>query len=258
MPELPEVETVVRSLKGLIGRRILNVEVRQKRVVPGDLSSVQGRKIRAIERRGKFIVFELDRGYLVIHLGMTGKLLTNGEITKHTHVIFTLDRGLLLYTDSRQFGRVEFAEAVPERVGRLGPEPLSVGFDEFFQALRSRKTQMKALLLNQRFLAGIGNIYADEALFRAGIHPRANSAKVSRDRARKLYSAIQQVLEAAIAAKGSSISDYVDSEGRRGGFQHEHLVYQRTGEPCVRCGAKIKRTLVSQRGTHYCAKCQRR
>ena len=189
---------------------------------------------------------------------MTGKLLVDGEISKHTHVIFTLDRGVLLYTDSRQFGRVEHGAELPDRVSKLGPEPLSVPFDEFLNTLRRRKAQMKALLLNQRFLAGIGNIYADEALFRAGIHPRANSASISKPRAMRLYTAIQDVLNAAIHAKGSSISDYVDSEGRRGSFQHEHLVYRKHGEPCVNCKSIIRRTLVSQRGTHFCSKCQKR
>jgi formamidopyrimidine-DNA glycosylase len=258
LPELPEVETVVRSLQALRGRRMRNVEVRQRRVAPGDLDGVVGKRIRAVTRRGKFIVMTLDSGVLLVHLGMTGKLLLSGDIKKHTHVVFTLDRGVLLYEDSRQFGRVEFAEALPARVQALGPEPLDVTFDEFAAALRKRKAQMKALLLNQGFLAGIGNIYADEALHRAGIHPRANSARLSQPRMRALYDAIRQVLQAAIAAKGSSISDYVDADGRRGSFQDEHLVYQRTGEPCRKCGRAIKRILVSQRGTHFCAKCQRR
>jgi formamidopyrimidine-DNA glycosylase len=258
VPELPEVETVVRSLQSVAGRRIQNIEIRQKRILRGKLDAARGKRIVEVTRRGKFIVFRLDTGYLLVHLGMTGKLLLDGEITKHTHAIFTLDRGVMLYTDSRQFGRIEFRRDLPERVEALGPEPLLISFDDFHAALLARKTQMKALLLNQRFLAGIGNIYADEALFRAGIHPRANSSRISRARSQKLHAAIQQVLAEAIAAKGSSISDYVDSEGRKGSFQEQHLVYQRTGEPCSQCGAPIKRTLVAQRGTHYCAKCQKK
>jgi len=258
VPELPEVETVVRSLQSLTGRRIQNIEIRQQRVIRNELDPARGRRIQSVKRRGKFIVFHLDKGHLLVHLGMTGKLLLDGEITKHTHAIFALDRGVLLYTDSRQFGRIEYADQLPARVESLGPEPLLVTFDEFYEALHARKAQMKALLLNQRFLAGIGNIYADEALFRAGIHPRANSALLSKPRSRKLYAAIQQVLAEAIAAKGSSISDYVDSEGRKGSFQHQHLVYQRTGHPCSQCGTPIKRTLVTQRGTHYCSKCQKK
>jgi formamidopyrimidine-DNA glycosylase len=194
VPELPEVETVVRSLQSVAGRRIQNIEVRQPRILRGTLDAARGKRITSVRRRGKFIVFDLNEGHLLVHLGMTGKLLLDGEMTKHTHAIFTLDRGVLLYTDSRQFGRIEYAPALPERVEALGPEPLLVGFDDLYAALHKRKTQMKALLLNQRFLAGIGNIYADEALFRAGIHPRANSAALSKPRARKLYTAIQQVL----------------------------------------------------------------
>jgi formamidopyrimidine-DNA glycosylase len=258
VPELPEVETVVRSLQSVAGRRIQNIEVRQRRILRGKLDGAHGKRIVSVTRRGKFIVFGLDVGYLVVHLGMTGKLLLNGEITKHTHAIFTLDRGVLLYTDSRQFGRIEYGRDLPERVQLLGPEPLQITFEDFHAALHARKTQMKALLLNQRFLAGLGNIYADEALFRAGIHPRANASRISRARSQKLHSAIRQVLTEAIAAKGSSISDYVDSEGCKGSFQDEHLVYQRTGEPCSQCGASIQRTLVAQRGTHYCAKCQKK
>ena len=249
---------MVRSLRPLQGRTIQNVEIRQTRVVRGDLFPVAGKRVIHTSRRGKFIVIELDEGYLLVHLGMTGKLLLNGEITKHTHAIFTLDRGVLLYTDSRQFGRLEYSIELPRRIAALGPEPLLVSFEEFAESLRARKAQMKALLLNQRFVAGIGNIYADEALFRAKIHPRTNSARLSRPRARVLYQAIQAVLNAAIAAKGSSISDYVDSEGNKGSFQSEHLVYQQTGMPCSVCGTPIKRTLVCQRGTHYCSKCQRR
>jgi formamidopyrimidine-DNA glycosylase len=258
LPELPEVETVVRSLQSVAGRRIQNIEVRQKRILRGKLDAASGKRIASIRRRGKFIVFHLDEGHLLVHLGMTGKLLLDGEITKHTHAIFTLDRGVILYTDSRQFGRIEYARGLPARVESLGPEPLEIGFDGFHTALHARKTQIKALLLNQRFLAGIGNIYADEALFRAGIYPRANASKISKVRSKKLHAAIQQVLTEAIAAKGSSISDYVDSEGRKGSFQHQHLVYQRTGEPCSQCGAAIRRTLVAQRGTHFCPQCQKR
>ncbi len=252
------METVVRSLQGLAGRTIRNVEVTQRRILRSELDAVAGKRIVAITRRGKFIVFELNDGFLLVHLGMTGKLLVDGEVSKHTHAVFTLDKGVLLYTDSRQFGRLEYAAAIPRRLQALGPEPLRVPFDEFAATLRARKAQIKSVLLNQSFLAGIGNIYADESLHRAGIHPRTNAAKISKPRARLLYQAIQHVLQAAIAAKGSSISDYVDSQGRKGSFQQEHLVYRRTGEPCTKCGSPVKRTLVSQRGTHYCAKCQRR
>jgi len=264
VPELPEVETVTRSIAPLVGRRIVSAEFGCLRVLRGAdperlAARLAGRRIRAVKRYGKFIVVSLSEGgYLAIHLGMTGRLLLGGERGKHTHGILTLDRGVLLYDDSRQFGCIEFSEEFPQRVARLGPEPLEVSFEDFAAALRRRKTRVKALLLNQTFLRGIGNIYADEALFRAGIHPLALAHRLSRTRARKLFDAIRAVLSEAIAAGGSSISDYVDAEGRKGFFQFSHRVYQRTGEPCLVCKTAIRRTLVAQRSSHFCLKCQKR
>ncbi|HUJ23916.1 MAG TPA: bifunctional DNA-formamidopyrimidine glycosylase/DNA-(apurinic or apyrimidinic site) lyase [Bryobacteraceae bacterium] len=264
MPELPEVETIARALAPrLRGRRIVSAEFRCRRVLRGDpdetAASLAGHKVRAVRRHGKFIEIALDGGRcFVVHLGMTGKLLINGAPGKHTHAILTLDRGVLLYDDSRQFGRLELSEGLPGRVRALGPEPLDVPLAEFAAALRKRKTRIKALLLNQRFLRGIGNIYADEALFRAGIHPLAMAARLHADRVKKLHAAIRQVLNEAIEAGGSSVSDYVDVDGRQGSFQVRHNVYQKTGEACPRCGAAIRRILVAQRGTHFCPKCQKR
>jgi formamidopyrimidine-DNA glycosylase len=264
MPELPEVETVVRSIRPLVGRRIVAAEFRNLRVLRGgdpDAMSARlaGRKITAVKRYGKFIVASLGGGgYLMVHLGMTGRLLLGGGAGKHTHAIFTFDRGMLLYDDSRQFGCIELSEEFPRRVARLGPEPLEVEFDEFASAMKKRKTRIKSLLLNQTFLRGLGNIYADEALFRAGIHPEALASRIKADRARKLYDAIIAVLTEAIAAGGSSISDYVDAEGRKGFFQISHRVYQRTGEPCVTCKTPIRRVIVTQRSSHFCPKCQKR
>jgi len=264
VPELPEVETVTRSIAPLVGRRILSAEFRCLRVLRGGdpdqmARRVQGRKIAAIQRYGKFILVSLEGGgYLVIHLGMTGRLLLGGPPGKHTHAILTLDRGVLLYDDSRQFGCLQYSREFPERVAKLGPEPLEVTFETFAAALQRRKTRIKALLLNQSFLRGIGNIYADEALFRAGIHPQAMAARIRGVRARRLYDAMGAVLREAIAAGGSSISDYVDAEGRQGFFQFSHRVYQRTGEPCLTCRAPIRRILVAQRSSHFCPKCQKR
>src|SRR5262245_32318813 len=218
-----------------------------------------GRRIAGVKRYGKFIVATLDDGsYLMIHLGMTGKLLLGGPRGKHTHAILTFDRGVLLYDDSRQFGCIEFHEAFPKRVARLGPEPLEIAFEDFAAGMARRKTSIKALLLNQTFVRGVGNIYADEALFRAGIHPEARAWRIRGDRARRLYDALGQVLREAIDAGGSSISDYVDAEGRAGFFQISHRVYGRTGEPCVMCGNVIRRTIVGQRSSHFCPKCQKR
>ncbi len=265
MPELPEVETVTRSLVPYLqGRVIRSAEFRQMRVLRGDPDEtarrLAGRRITSLERRGKFIMMHLsgNGGIFTVHLGMTGRLLIGGEIGKHTHAIVQLDRGVLTYDDPRQFGRLEWSQEVPRSVAKLGPEPLGIEFDEFWKALHVRKTNAKALLLNQRFLGGVGNIYADEALFRAGIHPLTVAAKIGKSRARRLYDAIREVLAEAIESRGSSVSNYVDAEGRLGSFQRSHRVYQRDGEPCLVCGRLIRRTLVAQRGTHFCATCQKR
>ena len=264
MPELPEVETVVRSLAPLVRRRILSAEFRNLRVLRGGdpehmSARLQGRRILAIKRYGKFIVANIEGGgHLMIHLGMTGKLLLGGPSGKHTHAVLTFDHGTLLYDDSRQFGCIEYSEEFPHRVARLGPEPMEISFEDFAAELKRRKTRIKALLLNQTFVRGIGNIYADEALFRAGIHPQALTYRIQRDRARKLYDAIREVLSEAIEAGGSSISDYVDAEGRSGFFQFSHRVYQRTGEPCINCKTPIRKVIVTQRSSHFCPVCQKR
>ena len=264
MPELPEVETVARSIAALVGRRIVSAEFRSLRVLRGGdpdamAAGLAGKRIAGVKRYGKFIVVPLDGGsYLLVHLGMTGRLLLGGPVGKHTHAVLTLDEGVLLFDDSRQFGSFQLSEEFPARVARLGPEPLEVSLEDFAAALKRHKTRIKSLLLNQRFLRGVGNIYADEALFRAGIHPAALANRLRGDRPRRLYEALQEVLREAIEAGGSSISDYVDAQGRKGFFQFSHRVYQRTGEPCVRCGTPIRRMIITQRSSHFCPRCQKR
>lgn len=262
MPELPEVETVVRSLRPhLEGRTILHVEFHSRFVTPGDREllarQLTGRIILSIERRGKFIVIALDLGTLAVHLGMTGKLLIDAPRGPHAYGIFELDRGALIYDDPRQFGRIEYDQGLPARIARLGPEPLAISLPAFIADLKKHRTRVKPLLLNQRFLRGLGNIYVDEALFRARVHPRALAARLSAERAGRLHQAIQEVLTLAIEHRGSSISDYVDAAGERGSFQLMHQVYGREGEPCRVCGTPIRRIELAQRGTHYCPKCQR-
>jgi formamidopyrimidine-DNA glycosylase len=262
VPELPEVETVVRSLAPYLpGRTIVSAELRSSFVTPGDRArtadSLAGRRIAAIRRHGKFIVMDLDRGVLVIHLGMTGKLLLDAPVTAHSYGIFHLDRGILLYDDPRQFGRIEYALQLPERVAHLGPDPLTVSLEDFLSGLHARRSRIKPLLLDQEFLRGIGNIYADEVLFRSRIHPRTLASRLSRRRGAQLHTAIRETLELAIAHRGSSISDYVDAAGEKGTFQLLHQVYGREGKPCLVCGAPIHRILIAQRGTHYCPRCQR-
>ena len=264
MPELPEVETVARSIAPLVGRTIVSAEFRSVRILRGGdpdrmAAGLAGRRIAGVKRYGKFLIMPLEGGgYMLIHLGMTGRLLLGGAAGKHTHAILTLDKGVLLFDDSRQFGSFQLSEDFPARVARLGPEPLEVSLADFTAALKRHKTRIKPLLLNQTFLRGVGNIYADEALFRAGIHPMAIANRIRADRARRLYDSLREVLREAIEAGGSSISDYVDAEGRRGFFQFSHRVYQRTGEPCVICGTPVKRLVITQRSSHFCPKCQRR
>lgn len=264
MPELPEVETVARSIAPLVGRRILSAEFRSLRILRGGdpesmSASLAGRRIAGVKRYGKFLVLPLEGGgFLLVHLGMTGRLLLGGPAGKHTHAILTLDEGVLLFDDSRQFGSFQLSDEFPARVARLGPEPLEVSLADFTAALKRHKTRIKPLLLNQRFLRGVGNIYADEALFRAGIHPLTLANRLRADRARKLWQALREVLSEAIDAGGSSISDYVDAQGRKGFFQFSHRVYQREGEPCVNCDTKIRRLVITQRSSHFCPKCQRR
>ncbi len=262
MPELPEVETVVRSLApGLTGRTIVEATFSSRFVVRQDFDElagrVRGQRVLSVSRRGKFIVLDLPSGSLSIHLGMTGKLLLDAPAGKHARAVFELDRGVLVYDDIRHFGRIEWSEHLLDRVQALGPDALSISLDAFLERLRSRNSRIKPLLLNQRFLGGMGNIYTDEALFAARIHPKASASRLSKERASRLHRAMVDLLALAIRHKGSSISDYVDAEGTPGKFQLLHQVYGREGQPCPACGGPIRRILVAQRGTHYCPKCQR-
>ena len=247
LPELPEVETVVRSLAPKLTGRLM------VRAVNWEGEAV-GQRIVGMRRHGKYIVFEFASGYLTVHLRMTGKLLWNGVRTPYTRAEFHFDDGsVLLYDDIRRFGRVRWSFELPEQ----GPDPLEIGMEEFVERLNRRRGRIKPLLLDQKFLRGLGNIYVDEALFRAGIHPRVIASKLSGTRAQRLWFVIRELLNEAIGMGGSSISDYVDGEGQRGRFQERHQVYQKTGEACPRCGTAIKRIVMGQRGTHYCPRCQR-
>jgi len=252
----------VRSLAPrLTGRRIVDARFSSKHVVRQNFAAlrkkVRGQQVKSVRRHGKFIVLELDRGFLTIHLGMTGKLLLDSEPGPYARAVFTLDHGLLVYDDIRHFGRIEWSPKLLERAAALGPDALEISLEDFLKLLKSRRARVKPLLLNQRFLRGMGNIYTDEALYQARIHPRAIAASLSQERAMRLHRAMTEILAAAIKLKGSSISDYVDAAGERGSFQSQHQVYGRAGEPCAICGSAIRRIVVGQRGTHYCPKCQR-
>lgn len=268
MPELPEVETIIRGLsRHIVNRRIANVEFLWPGLVVGDVEKtarrLRGLTISGIRRHGKYIVVDLAGARkswcLVIHLRMTGNLIINGEPGPYTRAVLFLEGGpALVYNDIRKFGRWQLSEGLPERLLELGPEPLEISADDFRARLRSRGSMLKALLLDQEFLRGLGNIYADEALFRARIHPRTNSAKVGPKRAARLHQAIREVLTDAIAQGGSTISNYVNSDGEQGYFQLSTYVYGKTGECCKICETPIRRTIVASRSTHFCPKCQRR
>ncbi len=286
MPELPEVENIVRSVKPLVlGRRITGVEwhwsssdgsgqLTAPRIlrnpVPEFHKALCGARSEEVSRYGQNIVFRLMRDvegnvphYLLIHLGMTGQLTCEGTSefrNKHTHMVLSLDEPgrWLHYTDIRRFSRLRVTDHLHRELGSLGPDPLEISFEEFFQLLRSRRAMLKSLLLNQYFLRGIGNIYADEALFQAGIHPSAWASRLTRKRALGLYQGIREILDLAIERGGSSIANYVDAQGRAGQFQLLHQVYRRTGQPCFRCGARIRKMLIASRSTHFCPRCQRK
>jgi formamidopyrimidine-DNA glycosylase len=273
MPELPEVETVVRGLRAaVLGRRITAVRLGKTDFIedPVALAAIlPGKRIAAVERYGKFISVQLEAEngssrvcYLAIHLGMTGQIVARRPeepIAPHTHVFLALDDGReLRYTDIRRFGRmrlvrVPLGEALPKR---LGQDPLAASEAEFRALLAGRHAMIKALLLDQHILRGLGNIYVDESLWRARIHPARHAAKLSPQQVKQLYRAIQRILRAAIEHHGSSISDYLDAEGRPGTYQQRHRVYQREGKPCARCGARIRRVIVAGRSSFFCPRCQ--
>ncbi len=262
LPELPEVETVVASIRNrVVGQRIVSATVSSKRVTRGDFGETTGglcgATIVTVRRHGKQIFFELDRGVLYIHLGMTGKLLWNAQPGKHARAILYFENDTLIFDDVRQFGRFELYSDVPEALRKVGPDALAVRFDEFFERLQRHGSFIKPLLLNQAFISGVGNIYADEALFASRIHPRALANRISEARARQLHGSIQAILALAVEHGGSSISSYVDADGACGNYQHQHNAYGRTGKACPRCGKLIRRVVLGQRGTHYCPGCQR-
>ena len=283
MPELPEVETHVRLLRpDLVGRTIREAQVLWPRTVASPsprefCSGVRGRAIRSIWRRAKYFVLELDGGpkrdggrRLVGHLRMTGRLyVAERNDADHARAWMALDDGrYLVFVDVRKFGRLALVRALDEVLPALGPEPLAVppapddvpvmDADWFASALRRRRRQLKPLLLDQSFVAGLGNIYVDESLHKARLHPLRSSETVSRKSALLLADTIHDVLGAAIAAQGSSFDAfYRTPEGKPGSFQDEFTVYDRQGQPCTQCGGTIRKIVVGQRGTHLCPRCQR-
>ena len=261
MPELPEVETVRRTLAPYVeGRYIVAVRVYSPLCADSHpdalIERLVGRTITRLSRTGKHLLFELESGVLDVHLRMTGKLLLNAMPGPHTRAVVELADGRMQFDDIRQFGRLRWVASM-EEIERLGPDVLELNLNRFRARIRARRGTIKPLLLNQAVMSGLGNIYVDEALFLACIHPRTPAARLGSRRLARLHAAISEILSASIAAGGSSISDYVDARGGRGSYQERHRVYGREGTLCVRCGSVIRRTVVGQRGTHYCPRCQR-
>jgi len=290
MPELPEVETTRRQIAPLlVGRRIERVETTAASyfflTAPQDLiRALAGRRVDALDRRGKYLVARLDEGArLLLHLGMTGQLFSSEaasvrllsstaraslapeeqlefEPDQHTHLRITLEgRGPQIYfRDVRKFGKVQWLApgVANERLDRLGPDALDVTGEWLFEASRGRRVAVKSLLLDQRIAAGVGNIYADEALFLAGVRPGRGARRVTRRECHKLAESLRQVLQRSIETGGSSISDYVAPDGSDGGYQDERKVYGRKNEPCLVCGTAIRRRVIGQRSSHYCVACQ--
>ena len=289
MPELPEVETIARGLASRVtGDVIESVWLGSK---PEPLKSaaseivatLESKRIGAVHRVGKHIVFDLenggrvsspvarksrqksskasaplaDRAQWIVHLGMTGRMLVcnpDQALEKHTHAVAKLASGReLRFVDPRRFGRLSVAHGFEAP----GSEPLEVELDAFIHLFRGRNTPIKSALLNQKLLRGVGNIYADESLFRAGVRPRRRAASLTRKELALLYAAVQEVLKEAIALGGSSVSDYLDADGQEGFFQLQHRVYGREGEPCLVCKTPIKRVVIAGRSSHYCPNCQK-
>ena len=269
MPELPEVETIANGVHARVaGETIVSVWMSDK---PQTFKSpreeveavLTGSRIERVHRVGKTIVCDLVRSdktsaNWLVHLGMTGRLLVSAadvEVPKHTHLIASLQSGReIRCVDARRFGRISVAETPYTGPGK---EPLTIDLERFIALFSRRKTPIKAALLNQNLLHGVGNIYADESLFRAGIRPKRLAGRLTRAELTSLHAALKTVLKHAIKLGGSSVSDYVDADGVRGFFQLEHKVYMRTGEPCTVCRTVIKKIVIGGRSTHFCPKCQR-
>jgi formamidopyrimidine-DNA glycosylase len=275
MPELPEVETVARGLqKELAGRRILGITIGKSDFIDNAADverELPGRVIRGVQRYGKFLLLRLtaaertaqEEAALLVHLGMTGMLWArprNEPHAKHTHVVMLLDDGReLRFIDARRFGRIAYLakEALQKELQRWGADPLEAGLEEFQKRMGVRRTRVKALLLDQTVLRGVGNIYADESLWKAKLHPAHLGSRLSSTQLKGLYNALQKILRKAIVLRGSSISDFLDAEGQPGEYQRHHRVYGRNGKGCLRCKTTIRRVRVAGRSSYFCPSCQK-
>jgi len=276
MPELPEVETVARDLqKEIAGQNIVSLTLGKSDFIdnPGLLErELPGRTILRVERYGKFMLLRLSppaseasiqtQSALLVHLGMTGALIpraVSDPRAKHTHVVILLGDGReLRYVDPRRFGRMAYlsGDSLSKELRRFGLDPLETSKNEFVKQIRSRKARIKALLLDQTVLRGVGNIYADESLWKARIHPAQLGARLKERQVGKLFSELQRILHNAIRLRGSSISDFLDAEGLPGEYQQHHRVYGREGKPCFRCKTVVRRIIVAGRSSYFCPNCQ--
>jgi len=266
MPELPEVETIKRYLeKDLIGRKIKDVKILNKKSFIGDKKKILNSKILKIERRGKMLVLKLNNDLnLIFHLKLTGQLifsnfLRNSEIKKYTRVIFILDKGFLIFNDARKFGWVKVLDDkdLNNELSKIGKEPFDLDFKYLKEIFSKTKRPIKIVLMEQRKIAGLGNIYANEALFLARIHPLKPANKLKDSEIRNLLLAIKKVIKKAIKLQGTSFRFYVKPDESKGSYQEEFLVYQRNDEKCLRCKSKIKYIKIGGRGTFYCPRCQK-
>ena len=271
MPELPEVETTRRGIEPFVlGRAVEEVLVRQRQLrwpVPEDLEEkLRAKAILRLERRGKYLLFAVDGGALIVHLGMSGSLrvaLGDSPVKKHDHVDILFEGGVRLrYHDPRRFGCLLWAEGDPRThslLAELGPEPFDPGFtgEYLHAAAQARKTAVKTFIMDSRLVVGVGNIYANEALFRAGIDPRRAAGRIGAGRYADLAKQIREVLEQAIAQGGTTLRDFVNASGKPGYFQQTLAVYGREGLPCMLCGEPLRSVRLAQRSTFYCPRCQR-
>jgi formamidopyrimidine-DNA glycosylase len=269
MPELPEVETIVRGLRPrLCGRTIKSIQLLGRPSFRGEvplfLTSIKNQPVLSVLRHGKTILLNMPGNTLSIHLGMTGQLLwshTNHPVEPHTHVLFSLssidDQSYqqLRYRDIRRFGRLKLLDK--QKTSNRVPDAWECSIDEMFAALRPRNARLKHALLSQKYIAGLGNIYVDESLFSAGLHPASSISHVGDKRLRRLCEEIKQVLKTSINLGGTSFRNYVDVHGGRGGFKGLLSIYGKAGRPCPRCGATIEKIFLAGRGTHFCSHCQR-
>jgi len=277
MPELPEVETLARGLqREVAGRRVLSLELGKTDFMdnPAEMErELPGTRIVRVERYGKFMLLQLQgereregvaqESALLVHLGMTGTMVpraANEPRAKHTHLVALLDDGReLRYIDPRRFGRIAWlaGEKLREELQRFGADPLVISLEEFVNRIRGGRARIKAMLLDQGVLRGVGNIYADESLWKAKIHPARIGARLSVEEVKNLHGALRQILEKAIVLRGSSISDFLDAEGEPGEYQLHHKAYGREGKACYRCKTSIRRIVVAGRSSFFCSNCQK-